>query len=194
MRKLTYFVAATIDGFVAGPSGDDPTGEDGFFLMTGDHMDAIFADYPDIIPGHVRQALGIDTANKVFDTVLEGRRSYEIGLKAGIPDAYPHLRHIVFSSSIKESPAPAVEIVPTDPIEKVRELKQEDGKRIWLCGGGKLAAALRPEIDELILKLHPVTIGTGIRLFEGDFRPDRFDLTETHVYDSGVMFLTYTKR
>ncbi|WP_020668262.1 dihydrofolate reductase family protein [Amycolatopsis nigrescens] len=194
MRKLTYFVASTIDGFIADPTGANPIGVDGFFVAEGGHMESIFTEYSDILPAPARKAMGIDPPNKLFDTVLEGRGSYEIGLREGITDAYPHLRHYVFSSTIGTSPDPNVEIVASDPLTKVRELKQEDGLRIWLCGGGQLANALRPEIDELIVKLHPVVAGAGIPLFDGEFSPQRFTLAAHESFDSGVLHLTYTKR
>ncbi|WP_158880975.1 dihydrofolate reductase family protein [Amycolatopsis anabasis] len=193
MRKLTYLVASTIDGFIADPSGANPAGPDGFFVLEGGHMQALFSDYPDIIPAQARQALGIDAPNKHFDTVLEGRVSYEMGLREGVTNAYPHLRHYVFSRSMTASPDPGVELVSTDPLAKVRELKREDGMRIWLCGGAKLANALRPEIDELVVKLHPVVAGAGIPLFDGEFRPERFTLAEHQVFDSGVVHLTYVR-
>ena len=107
---------------------------------------------------------------------------------------YAHLRQCVFSTTITESPDPDVEIVSGDPIEKVRELKQEDGKDIWLCGGGKLAAAVEPEIDELRIKLNPVAIGTGIPLFDGEFAPQRFRLADSRAFESGMIFLTYVRR
>ncbi|MDQ3765636.1 MAG: hypothetical protein M3460_30735 [Actinomycetota bacterium] len=52
---------------------------------------------------------------------------------------------------------------------------------------------LRPEIDELIIKLHPVVTGLGIPLFTEEFAPLRFKLTEQRIFDSGVLFLTYTR-
>jgi dihydrofolate reductase len=194
VRKLTYFVASTIDGYIAAPDGSDPSGPEGFFVQDGGHTDAIFTDYSDILPAPARKALGINPPIKVFDTVVEGRGSCEVGLKAGVPDAYPHLRHYVFSRSINENPnAPNERFVASDPREKVRELKRQKGKKIWLVGGSKIASTLRPEIDELIVKLHPVIAGSGIPLFTGEFAPQRFKLTEQRIFDSGVLFLTYTK-
>lgn len=190
MRKLTYFVATTIDGFIAGPNGGDPTG---LFLGEGDHMDALFTEYPDIIPVHVRDMLGIAPENKVFDTVLEGRPTYELGLAAGVANAYPHLRHYVFSRTLGESPAPGVEVIASDPVAKVRELKAEDGKRIWLCGGATIAGILRDEIDELIVKQHPLVFGSGVPLFTADFRPQRFDTADVRIFQSGVIHTTYVK-
>ena len=192
MRKLVYYVATTIDGFIAGADGADPSGT--VFELEGDHMPAMIAEYPETVPTHVRAAMGIDATNRHFDTVLMGRASYQPGLDLGVTSPYAHLRQYVFSTTITESPDLGVEIVAGDPIEKVRELKKEDGKDIWLCGGGKLAAAVQPEVDELRIKLNPVTIGTGIPLFDGEFDPQRFRLTSTRAFESGMIFLTYVRR
>src|SRR3982074_2840892 len=54
MRRLTYFIASTIDGFIAAGSGEDPTGT-GLFIDQGDHLDAVISEYPDIIPTHARE-------------------------------------------------------------------------------------------------------------------------------------------
>ncbi|MEV6232260.1 dihydrofolate reductase family protein [Saccharopolyspora shandongensis] len=191
MRKLTYLIAATIDGFITGP-----TGKPDFFLHEGDHGDFIRAEYPEIMPTHIRPLIGLaDAPNKRFDTVLQGRATWEVGMQDGMTNAYQHMRrNVVFSRSVAESPDPTVEFVATDPIERVRELKREEGMGIWLCGGGKLAEALRPEIDELMIKLHPIVAGAGTPLFSREFSPELFDLADTEVFDSGVIHLTYTKR
>lgn len=195
MRKLVYYIATTLDGFIAGPDGADPTGPDGFWPIPADYIEHLVAHYPETLPGPARTALSVTAEGTCFDTVLEGRRSYEIGLEAGITDAYPHLRHLVFSRTLAESPDPAVELVATDPAEKVRELKRQDGKDIWLVGGGQLAGALYGEIDRLILKVAPMTIGTGIPLFgrTAAFAPHAWKLTDHTVLGSGAAFLTYDR-
>jgi dihydrofolate reductase len=195
MRQLVYYIATTLDGFIAGPDGADPTGPDGFWPIPADYLGHIAAHYPETLPGPARTALSITAGGTHFDTVLEGRRSYEIGLKAGITDAYPHLRHLVFSRTLTESPDPAVELVATDPAETVRELKGQSGKDIWLLGGAELAASLIDEIDQLILKVGPLTIGTGIPLFsrKAAFEPRTWELADHTVLDSGAAILTYNR-
>ncbi|WP_159775174.1 dihydrofolate reductase family protein [Streptomyces sp. HM190] len=195
MRKLVYYIASTLDGFIAGPDGADPTGPDGFWPVSGDYVQYLAAQYPETLPAHARKALSVEAEGTHFDTVLEGRKTYEIGLDAGIADAYPHLRHLVFSTTLTESPAPAVEMVASDPVAKVRELKQGDGKDLWLIGGGELAGALYAEIDQLIVKLAPLTIGTGIPLFgrSAAFDARLWNLTDHVVLESGTAFLTYTR-
>ncbi|MDT0379451.1 dihydrofolate reductase family protein [Streptomyces sp. DSM 42041] len=195
MRKLVYCIASSLDGFVAGPDGADPTGPDGFWPTPEDYVAHLVAELPEILPGAARAALGVTAEGTHFDTVLEGRRSYEVGLKAGVTDAFPHLRHLVFSRTLTESPDPAVELVATDPVARVRELKQEPGKDIWLVGGGELAGALYAEIDRLIVKLGPLTLGTGIPLFgaSAGFDPRTWELTDHTVLGSGAAFLTYDR-
>ncbi|MFD0266158.1 dihydrofolate reductase family protein [Streptomyces sp. NPDC127106] len=195
MRKLTYFAAATLDGFIAGPDGADPTGPNGFWPVPADYVEHLVAEYPETLPHQARQALSVTAPGTHFDTVLEGRRSYGIGLAAGTTDAFPHLRHLVFSRTLAESPDPAVQIVASDPSATVRELKRQEGKGIWLIGGAELAGALYAEIDTLILKLAPLTIGNGIPLFSRNaaFDPTAWALTDHAALRSGAMFLTYTR-
>lgn len=72
MRDLTYFVGITIDGFIAGPDGDI-----GFFPMHDDILGFVAQEYPETIPTHLREKFGVDGANKQFDTVIQGRATYE---------------------------------------------------------------------------------------------------------------------
>ncbi|WP_405787559.1 dihydrofolate reductase family protein [Streptomyces sp. NBC_00029] len=191
LRKLTYFVGATIDGFIAAPDG----GFDFFMAYsTEDYVLHMTAEYADTVPTPARAAAGIaDAPNSRFDTVLMGRGTYATGLPAGLTSPYAHLRQIVLSRSLTTSPDPAVEVAAEDPVALVRKLKQEDGLGIWLCGGGDLAGRLLPEIDELIVKQYPVVAGTGIPLFRADFSPRTFRLTDSRVFEGGNLVLTYAK-
>ncbi|MFE2911744.1 dihydrofolate reductase family protein [Kitasatospora indigofera] len=186
MRQLTYYVGTTLDGFIAGPDGQFD-----FFPFEGDLAAALLAEYPETIPAHGRGPLGLDgVANKRFDTVLMGRATYEPGLAAGVAGPYPHLRQYVFSRTLAR-PHPAVEIVSTDPVAFVRDLKRQDGAGIWLCGGADLAGQLLAEIDELVIKRYPVVIGSGIPLFRAPFLPAGFTLTDSRVFNTGATITTY---
>lgn len=186
MRPVTYYVACTADGYISREDGSFD-----FFPMEGPHIEDYVRTFPDTIPGHLREALGVSGENRRFDTVLMGRRTYEAGLKEGITSPYPHLRQILFSTSMREPPDPRVELVSGDAAGFVRGLKSEEGKGIWLCGGGALAAALAGEIDELILKLNPVLLGGGVPLFRGGMTAQPLELTGSKAYSNGVMLLTY---
>ncbi|MEV6598569.1 dihydrofolate reductase family protein [Actinoplanes sp. NPDC051346] len=189
MRNLMYFVASTIDGFIAAPDGSWD-----FFPLQDDVTAYMNERYPETVPTHVRDPLRPDTSHQVFDTVLMGRRTYEPALRAGITSPYAHLKQIVFSRSITTPPDPTVQIVADDPITFVDKLKQESGKDIWLCGGGNLAGQLLPAIDELVIKLNPVIAGGGIPLAASGFHPHRFTLIDTTPLKSGVVVLRYQAR
>lgn len=193
MRKLVYYVATTLDGFIAGPDGGDPSGQD-YFPVTPDLVQFIVENYPETLPAPARQALNIDSPAVAFDTVVEGRHSYNIGLAAGLTNAYPHLRHIVFSRTMTASPDPGVQVVASDPSDFVRELKSEPGKDIWLVGGGKIAAALLADIDRLVLKQNPSVIGSGVPPFDGPFATTLFQPVSELLLDGGVRILTYDRQ
>ncbi|WP_130177094.1 dihydrofolate reductase family protein [Cryobacterium sp. SO1] len=191
MRKLVYYVATTLDGYIAGPDGGDPSGAD-YFPLTPDVIQFIAKHFPETLPGPARDAMGIDSIGESFDTVLEGRASYEIGLAAGLTDAYPHLRHLVFSTTLQSQDS-AVEVVRSDALACVRALKAEKGKDLWLVGGGTLAHSLLPEIDRLILKQNRSVIGAGIPLFNGPFQSHLFQPVDEVLLESGMRVLTYDR-
>ncbi len=190
MRKLTYFVATTVDGFIAGPQGQWD-----FLVTEGVTLRAQAEELPETLPQHARRAMGLSDTPARFDTVVMGRATYEPGLSAGFPHPYAPLRTVVFSRTLPSKEEGSLRITSDDPVATVRALKREEspnGLGIWLCGGGKLAAVLADEIDELVVKLNPrLTLGEGIRLFEGRFSPRNLTLRGHRTFDSGVIWLTY---
>ncbi|GIF67594.1 deaminase [Asanoa ishikariensis] len=190
MRKLTYYVAASIDGFIA-----DPDGRFDFFPIEPDVMALMYAERPETVPTPFRSAVGLaaDEPNRSYDTVLMGRHSYTPGLEAGMTSPYDHLRQYVFSRTLTAKD-PAVEIVSGDALETVRALKAEPGGLgVWLCGGGQLASQLLPEIDELVIKQYPLVLGAGIPLFADAVAPTTFALESARPFESGAVVLTYTR-
>jgi dihydrofolate reductase len=185
-RRLIYYVACTVDGFIARSDGSF-----GCFLFQGPHFHDLFARFPETFPAHLRPTLGVGEGAKCFDTVLMGRHTYEVGLREGVTSPYAPLRQYVISTTMRRSPDPAVQLHDGDPIELARRLKAEDGMDIWLCGGSFLAGALLPEIDELILKINPLVIGGGIPLFRGREGIVPATLIEHKTYENGFVLARY---
>lgn len=191
MRELTYYVACSVDGFIARADGS----HDGF-SQDSEYFADIFASFPETVPSHLRDVMGIRAENKWFDTVLMGRKTYEVGLKDGVTSPYSHLKQYLFSRSMKESPDKNVELVSENAVELVSSLKSESGKGIWLCGGGDLATTLFTNhlIDRLILKLNPFLIGSGIPLFSRAIQEPALEFTNCKTYKNGVLLLYYSVR
>ncbi|MER6010091.1 dihydrofolate reductase family protein [Streptomyces bluensis] len=197
MRKLVYYVAVSLDGRIAGPGG-----EYDFYPAGDEQQNAAYtawttALYPETVPTAHRAATGVtDAPNRHFDTIVMGLGAYRPALDHGITSPYAHLRQYVVSSTLKPDIDPAVTVVPGDPLALVRDLKREEstGLGIWLCGGGKLAGALLPEIDELVIKNYPVVAGAGIPAFDGPFDPTVFDVAERTAFPNGVTLTHLTRR
>jgi dihydrofolate reductase len=170
MRKLQYFVACSIDGYIAHEDGS----LDGF-PAEGEHVPEFLASLSQ------------------FDTVLMGRKTYDVALKAGVTSPYPAMRQYLFSRSMRQSPDPQVELISENAVEVVRCLKAEEGKLIWLCGGADLAATLFAEklIDEIVVKMNPFLLGSGIPLFARAVAQTDLDLLVSRVFGSGVVWLRY---
>ncbi|AIJ13414.1 dihydrofolate reductase family protein [Streptomyces violaceoruber] len=193
MRKLTYFVACSIDGFIGGPDGDAsfmvPFVDEEFFEF-------LKSEYPETLPTHGRRPLGIDDLpNKRFDTIVQGRASYDLALKEGVTSPYAHLREYVASRTLTESPDPNVEIISTDLVGRVRELKAEDSAfGIYLCGGSAVAGELVDEVDELVVKTYPVVLGTGMPMFGSGFEVSAFVPDSVRTFGNGVVVRTYHRK
>ena len=173
MRKIIYYVATSLDGFISGVNGDISG-----FVGDGNGIAKYLTDLAD------------------YDTVIMGRNTYEFGygfgLQPGKP-AYPHMTNYIFSNSLTfDNPDPKVLIRPIR-IEEIDKIKKLNGTDIYLCGGGQFAGWLldNNRIDILKIKLNPLLLGKGVRIF-GDARHDfKLELMDTDRYDNGLQIMTY---
>lgn len=173
MRNIIYYVATSIDGFISGPNGDIEG-----FIGEGTGLDQYLSDL----------------AN--FDTVIMGRNTYEFGyqfgLKPGQP-AYPHMKHFIFSNTLTfKNPHKKVRVVKPE-IETITAIKAEIGTDIYLCGGGIFAGWLLENklIDYLKIKLSPLILGKGVRLFGDSEKKIIAELIECNSYNKGLQILNY---
>ena len=179
MRKLTYYVAASLDGYIAGPGGEYDV-----FDASQPVIDYITEHVPETLPDPARAALGITAPGTTFDTVLMGRSTYDVGLPHGLTSPYSDLDQIVFSTSMDRTLDERVRLEVSDPARIVEELKAQPGLGIWLCGGGRLAGALLDQIDILTIKRQPLVMGGGRPMITGTFSPQHFELVDRETVGS----------
>jgi len=171
--KIVYYVASSLDGYIAGPDDDISR-----FALEGEVVERYQSDL------------------KAFETVVMGRRTYEFGYRYGLSPgqpAYPHMKHHVFSDSLHfDSPAESVQI-ENRSIDRVREIRDGSPTDVYLCGGGQFAGWLLEHhlVDVLKVKLNPIVLGGGTRLFGSTTAQASGDLIEQEAFRGGIQILTY---
>lgn len=173
MRRIVYYVATSLDGFICGQNDDVSK-----FIGDGNGVDQYLKDLAE------------------FDTVIMGKNTYEFGYNYGLKPgqrAYPHMKHYIFSNSLKlDNPDLDVHVCPVE-IEEIKKLKNEPGTDIYLCGGGIFAGWLLDNnlVDVLKIKLNPIILGAGVKLFGDSKKNLKLKLTDTNRFDKGLQILTY---
>jgi dihydrofolate reductase len=169
MRRVRYNVAASLDGYIADAS-------DGFDWIPEDptvDFAAIFAR---------------------VDTVLLGRRSYELVRTSDAKPWNPGTRIYVFSRTLRPEDHPDVTLVADDAAGTVAALRAEPGDGdIWLFGGGQLFRTLLAagQVDAVEVTVAPVLLGAGVPLVDAGIPRTSMVLQRTHRYPSGMVALIY---
>ena len=172
MRKLILTVAVTLDGFIEGPKGE---------------YDWCLSD----------QDYGLSDFFARIDTRFLGRKSYELSLAVAdqVPAGFPKFKDYIFSTTLEEVKDGAV-LIKDDIKNRVENIKNEEGKDIWLFGGAALTTSLMNLglIDEMWLAVHPLLLGSGKLLFNDITGRIDLDLVDVKTYSTGLVSLTYNIR
>lgn len=169
MRPVRYNVAASLDGYIAGPAGEfdwipmDPTID----------FAALFAK---------------------VDTVLLGRKSFELVRKDGVEPWAPGTRVYVFSRTLRPEEHPGVTVVGDHAGPAVAALRDEPGDgEIWLFGGSDLFGSLLAagQVDTVEVTVVPILLGGGVPLLPPGAPRTALALTGTRTYPSGMVSLSY---
>ena len=168
MRRLRYSVAASLDGFIAGPEGEF-----------------------DWIP--MDDAIDFGAFMSKFDTAIMGRRTYDLVRSQQEQSAVEGMRTYVFSRTLEPGENAGVTIVADDAARFVAGLKEEDGKDIWLFGGGVMFRSLHDAglVDRVEVGIVPVLIGSGIPLLPPGDKRVRLRHVKNEAFPSGIILGKY---
>ena len=131
---------------------------------------------------------------KAIDTIVMGRKTYEVSVAMGGGGGQAGVRTYVFSRTLKKRNTKKVFFVAEEAAGFVRQLKEEEqGKDICVMGGGVLAKSLFEAdlIDEIGFNIHPVLLGSGIPLFYEMSRQINLELKECRQLSRGCVYVTY---
>lgn len=168
MRRRRYCVASSLDGFIAGPNGE--------------------YDW-------IRPDAGIDFAalHRQFDTLLMGRRTYEVARTRLDLLKNTAKRIIVVSTTLKKSGQEQINILSNNLSDAIAALKSEPGKDIWLMGGGVLFRTLLDFglVDTVEASVFPILLGAGTPLIPAGQRAC-LKLEHSKELPSGILMLSYS--
>jgi len=166
MRRIRYQVACSLDGFIAGP-------DDEFDWITPE------------------PAFDFEALYAQFDTLLMGRRTWEIVRASG--ESFRGKEVIVASRSLEASDHPEIEVVGDDLEARVRRLRSEPGRDIWLYGGGELFSQLLQWdlVDTVEPAFIPVLLGGGVPFLPSPAVRRRLKLVRHQAYPGGMVLLEY---
>jgi dihydrofolate reductase len=167
MRRVRYQVACSLDGFIAGPDDD-------FSWITPE------------------PAFDFDELYAQFDTLLMGRRTYEIVRATG--EGFRGKEVIVASRTLPQQHDSAIEVVRDGLEDRVRELRSGSGGDIWLYGGGELFSQLLAWdlVDTVEPAIVPILLGGGIPMLPPPAVRRRLTLVRQRAYPGGMVLLEYS--
>ena len=170
MRKLIAYLATSVDGFIARPDGD-----------------VAWLDRPRPADGY-----GMHTFLRSVDTVVMGRVTWEVGQKLG-GAVVEGKRNIVLSRTLPSYGCPGATVENIEPAAFAEKLRSEKGRNVWLMGGADVFGSFLAAgaLDELVIHVVPVLIGTGIPLLDAQPRQAELTLRSTRRFADGVVKLHY---
>lgn len=190
MRNLIAVCHISLDGVIQGPGGPKEDTSGGFT------RGGWISGYGDEVLGStVRAQMAMP-----FDLLL-GRKTYEIWAAYWPehgevwPNANAATKYVASNTMTAGSWQPAT-VLAGDVAEQVAALKQSEGPDLHVYGSADLLQALIKQnlVDAFWLKIYPLTLGTGKRLFAGGTVPARFEVTESQVSPSGVFLVNYSRK
>jgi len=172
MKKIKLYIASSIDGYIARTDGD--------------------LDWLMEYPINSETNYGYDDFYQSVDTVIMGGRTYRDILNMDVIWPYKDKTTYVITHNPTE-PKENIQFISDNIIKTISQLRNIEGRDIWLVGGGKLITILLNEnlIDEMIITTVPVILGNGIPLFPDYPKESKWKLAGSESYKNGVIQVIY---
>jgi dihydrofolate reductase len=189
MRKIIVLTFITLDGVMQAPGGptEDPSGDFKYGGWTVPYFDEMLGN---VMTQQMDQPFDLLLGRKTFE-IFASYWPYHPEEGAGINKATKY----VASKTLRAHDWNKTTFLIGDVVGEIRKLKQMDGPDLQVHGSSNFIQTLLAHdlIDELWLKIFPVALGTGKRLFEGGTIPAAFELVDSKSTPSGVIIANFKK-
>jgi len=193
LRRLIVLSFVTLDGVMQAPGGpnEDTTGDFKYGGWTVPFFDEFSVKVMGEQMGHPFDLL---LGRKTYD-IFAGYWPYHNDPKDPVGSGINKATKFVASHSLFKSDWTGTVILQGDVAKAIKKLKQQDGPELQVHGSGNLIQTLLQQdlIDELWLKIFPITLGSGKRLFADGTIPSAFTLIESKTSPKGVIIASYKR-
>lgn len=174
MRKTILYIAASLNGKIAKADGS--------------------VEWLESIPNPDKLDYGFYDFYKLVDVTIQGYTTYSQVLSWGVDFPYPDKQNYVFTRKKGLEDTLDVTFVSEKHIDFLKQLKKEEGKDIWIVGGGMLNTMVLNAhlVDEIQLFVMPIILGEGIDLFGSLLQETELNLLTSKSYSNGVVELRYS--
>ena len=189
MRKIIILSFMSLDGIIQAPGGPEEDTSGGF--KYGGWTVPYFDEFAGEIMGEqMKQPFNLLLGRKTFEIFA----SYWPHHASDWPGINESAKYVVSNTLAKPDWENSI-LINGNVVEKIKKLKNQNGPDLQVYGSGILIQTLLKHdlADELWLKIFPVTLGSGKRLFDEGTIPAAFELTESKVSPGGVIFATYKR-
>ena len=176
MKRIKLYIAVSLDGYIATPDGG--------------------IEWLNEIPNPTHEDYGYNTLLESIDTILMGGRTYHQIIGFGVPWPYKEkMTYVIAHNNTNVTPEEKVEFITENLFNRIAKMKQNEGKDIWLVGGGILTTMLLNHdlIDEMQIVTIPTILGKGLPLFPNHPKTSKWKLIENKAFSTGITLTTYRK-
>lgn len=189
MRKLIVLSFITLDGVIQAPGGpgEDTSGGFKYGGWTVPYSDEFFGK---VMEEQMRQPFNLLLGRKTFEIFA----SYWPQHASDWPGINEAAKYVASNTLTKHDWKNSI-FIKGNVVEEIKKLKTQDGPDLQVYGSGNLIQTLLKHdlVDELWLKMYPITLGSGKRLFTEGTIPAAFKLTDSKVSPSGVIIANYKR-
>jgi dihydrofolate reductase len=174
MKKIVLYTTVSLDGYMARKD------KNSLLIESFTNLKSIDKEFPSFYDSIDTVLMGDDTYQNIIFNEYKWLFSFRVS-------------YVISKKNIKISANDDIRFIAENPIPCIRDIKNKNGRDIWVIGGGELISSLLKHnlIDEIILLYIPTLISDGVPLFSNNYEESQWSLLDCHFYENGIIKVRY---